>query len=354
MYQCVKFSLNCLIVLLLFSCQPAFTNKDQAKNEVNKKGFRDGRWVDFFDESENYVQDSTSYAFYVLSEYDEGRPINEFRVFNKKNILLMQGQFLADSITYDSKSLPKRYTGLLKKYADGFLFEIQKYDEKGMLTNETNYVKNNKKKAVDSLSFNYTYYPNSEDLKTIKYVGIDQETGLVTLKPDSWANNDSQKIRDAFYKIIIDKLSSVYDLTNPYNNKIMDIIFNRTYFFRLDQVKAYDNKGKLTNSLDFSGTIKNYYVGFSKAKKDELVQSNRNSVSCYNCGRYFDRRTGFVYNPFYQSFKEAIPASQVGLNDIVSDIIAAESKSVARAYDKQEMNFCSRRCVYESGYTILE
>ena len=36
--------------LLIISCNSEFKDRSQAKNEVNKKGLRNGRWVDFFDD----------------------------------------------------------------------------------------------------------------------------------------------------------------------------------------------------------------------------------------------------------------------------------------------------------------
>ena len=61
------------IVLIFGSCDSEFTDRSQAKNEVNKKGFRVGKWVDYLDEYGTIVIDTNKYTSYLMSEYKEGK-----------------------------------------------------------------------------------------------------------------------------------------------------------------------------------------------------------------------------------------------------------------------------------------
>lgn len=79
-----------LFVLFLVSCNSDFKNINQAKNEVNPQGYRNGNWVDFFDSSSNPLTDTTSgYSSYRLTTFENGIPVLS-KAFDSKGTLYLK------------------------------------------------------------------------------------------------------------------------------------------------------------------------------------------------------------------------------------------------------------------------
>ena len=62
----MKIAIFFILFLALISCQGEFKEKSQATNEVNKQGFRDGRWVEYMDSTGTiYLSDTLKgYKYY--------------------------------------------------------------------------------------------------------------------------------------------------------------------------------------------------------------------------------------------------------------------------------------------------
>lgn len=71
-----------LIVLCLIGCDSEFSSKEQAKNEFNSEGNRQGRWIDYLDSDENKTLYIDKAKYYLLSEFNSGKPIGGYRLFN--------------------------------------------------------------------------------------------------------------------------------------------------------------------------------------------------------------------------------------------------------------------------------
>jgi hypothetical protein len=90
----------CVLIIALGSCNSDFNSIEQAKNEVNKQGYREGRWVDYLDSAENFVTDkSKGYSMYFLSEFKDGELVNNIK-FYKSN-----GDFFMEGIPYEGENI---------------------------------------------------------------------------------------------------------------------------------------------------------------------------------------------------------------------------------------------------------
>ena len=149
------------LILFVVGCTSEFTSIDQAKNEVNKQGYREGRWVDYFDSLGLLVSDkSKGYSNYCLSEYENGIHIGNTKLYGSK------GDLLRELTHFQDRERLKKNSDPLTSINSSNEFDIE-----GKLTS-TNFYNQNKEKIrymhfgykndVRDTSFdiNYTYKKN--------------------------------------------------------------------------------------------------------------------------------------------------------------------------------------------------
>ena len=95
--------LSILISFSFCSCTSEFNSLEQAKNEVNTEGYRDGRWVDYYDSSGGLVEVLSKGYNYPLVFYKnifnqtkgyKIENINDIELLNFKGYLLILNEQL--------------------------------------------------------------------------------------------------------------------------------------------------------------------------------------------------------------------------------------------------------------------
>jgi len=83
-YEIKNLFIRIFSLAFILSCNTEFSSINQAKNEVNKKGLREGRWVDFLSVDNGVLPDTTlGYDFYFLTEFDNGKIVGDIHVYDK-------------------------------------------------------------------------------------------------------------------------------------------------------------------------------------------------------------------------------------------------------------------------------
>lgn len=341
-------------ILILNSCNSEFKEKSQAKNEVNKKGLRDGRWVDFFDEDNNKIIDTMNYTSYLLSEYKEGKPINDFKKYFKNGLIKEEGTFLSDSTSFGINEIPNNFINKYIIYSqDGKISESKSFNELGyILEHQYNF-------KEDTLRLIYKYFPS----KNGKFESItfkDKETKVVFQYNNvSWFE-DENKFPNDFHDNVCKNYKKVLSKTENLNEiqkisyKILSNIFydKQTTFYSssMTSLNKITGKEEITDMKEMN--IKSY-----KAWKNNksTVGSNGPSggeiKSCRYCGRSFYKNQGYVVGLGIGCAKNFSSA----INEIAIAANAGYSKSslsqLLAAYNMGQY-YCSRKCVYESGINM--
>src|ERR1700722_13498164 len=140
-----------LIALLLITVIPAiygqsqpgtngFTNKAEASNKM-VNGLKDGKWVEYYDQSFNLTNDSTA-PYYVLTCYYASQPVGMERSYYKSGAIYQEipcsnGHPNGIEKTYYENGTLKR----VKTYKDGLENGVEKlYYTTGKLKREITYV----------------------------------------------------------------------------------------------------------------------------------------------------------------------------------------------------------------------
>jgi hypothetical protein len=127
--------LSILISFSFCSCTSEFNSLEQAKNEVNTEGYRDGRWVDYYDSSGGLVEVlSKGYKTYSLGEFKNGDLIGDLKIFDS------MGKHIMDATPFEggASKLEKRIKledlqiESYKNYKNEKLFSITTFNKKGL------------------------------------------------------------------------------------------------------------------------------------------------------------------------------------------------------------------------------
>lgn len=337
-------------ILILYSCSSEFKDKSQAKNEVNKKGLRDGRWVDFFDEDNNKIIDTTNYTSYLLSEYKEGKPINAFKIFFKNGLIKEEGTFLSDSLTFGINSLPNKFINKYIDYSqDGKILEIKSFNELGNII-EAQY---NFKQDTLRLVYKYSLAKqNKFEAITIN----EKESKTVFQYADvSWfddENNFPNEFHDNViknYKKVFSKTDNLNEIQKTYYKILTNIFYDKQttfYSSSMTSLNKISGKEEVTDMKELN--IKSYKAWKSNKTAVASNGSGGEVKSCRYCGRSFYKNQGYVVGLGISCAKNYSSA----INEIAIAANAGYSKSnisqLMSAYNLGQY-YCSRRCVYESG-----
>lgn len=320
----IYFFFTCLV--LLTSCETSFTSRSQAKNEVNKQGLRDGKWVDYFDESDNLIQDTTNYFYYTLSIYDNGTPKGSFNSYYQNGKLKTNGTFssiLKENQQLDKSSFPNKFVGVKLEYDYEKIYMKQLFNDIGNVTNWTIYLKHNNK--IDSIQIELEYSKSNAIIKETNRTGQDSIIMVYTYDSLALMNDKkfnkfyssslvknykkevlkifNQKTGDEFY----DKITEVYisKLINPSDMQKLILIqdyrlvdpaktegnlikfptkYGDRYYKLKFETKHRENINKLYNKYATSGSVRSGNAG---------GYSNGSIVSCRTCGRNIVLPDGF-------------------------------------------------------------
>ena len=184
-----------LLLLILAGCSESdFNSKSQATNFVDKNGFRDGKWVDFFDSDKNILKDSSDYYSYVLSEYENGKPIKGFIEYFKNGQLKSKGTFSSKNLPVEKSTFPTQFIGTYMEYTLlGDLLEKVNFDEGSRVRNKIFFLKK------DSAIISYSYFKDST-LKSIEIIEPKIKTFKFLYLKEPLTSNESLKRHKAEIK----------------------------------------------------------------------------------------------------------------------------------------------------------
>ena len=345
------------LMIFLLSCNSEFKDKSQARNEVNKQGFRDGRWVDYLDESGVLISDTNNNNSYLLSEYKDGNPINKFKEYYKSGVLKSEGEFLHDSIKYDKNTTPKVYINRINVYdMGGKPMQIINYSNTGIILNESFKAKD------DSLNVIYQYYNQNirENFKNIKLVDKSAEINIV-FTVNSWFTDTSKYTINVQNKISKDMKGGFSSFDKDHKllyNKLVDLFTKKRVqlFSGNILMKQLISDGKVINMPVSDIFSKSYNISSSRGNSETLTNGTSNGSSddvksCSYCGKTFYKNQGYVVGPSILCAKNYSSA----MNEIAFAAKAGYSKSALRLlmadYELGEY-YCSKKCVYESGTSM--
>lgn len=283
----MKHFFNILFLLIIFiinACNNEFNSIHQAKNEVTPKGYRDGNWVDFFDSSENYVNDtSRGYQFYRLTVFKEGIP-------KKSKMYSKNGEVKSvDSPVENYRQLhEKSYTKM--DFRESMVF-TKKKDESIVISYDSFKVNHvcwrNKNLAVANCQFEYFEKEKNKPLKNIKLISFDNKKDttfyeIKFLKNSMW-NNLSEQVRVKFKRKINELLAANSDTDSLIFERLEHILtplIDQKIFPY--QIESLNMSTAVIRVADIARKLQNDYRARQTASR--YVNSLMNSWSGYNSG----------------------------------------------------------------------
>lgn len=203
-----------LIVLCLIGCDSEFSSKEQAKNEFNSEGNRQGRWIDYLDSDENKTLYIDKAKYYLLSEFNSGKPIGGYRLFNLYDDILRSGSFKEDTILVDKYTPPKiSLTGTTVYYENRKIIRRSTLNEKSLPVQTIDYLYDDESDKIDSFIVDWAYYPEDKT-KTVTFSNAGKSRIIIHYDESQWSDymdygllpeviKDSQvseKLGDDFFK----------------------------------------------------------------------------------------------------------------------------------------------------------
>lgn len=336
--------INYILFLLVVSCQSEFNSVEQAKNEVNKQGLRDGRWVDYYTSSGDWVNDlSKGYDSYSLGEFEDGRLVGTFRIYDSKSMLI------SENIPFEGET--QRFEKALN-LQELMIKQVFFYHENGKLLKE---VTKNKKGDWTTIK---TYRPENGEVK-MDYKNDYYDSGLI--KSSSGFHTLEDKTRINFYLKFntatywddnLEKEKSVQEAIESIIKKECDKR-NIEYSVLINpedkRVKPYAIDFFVENSdtIQIEQIILNEIQRFNELKRKKQASGGGN-VRCDYCGIVFEKLNGYVRGLGLTTVKK--------YSNAISDLKMVQ----ALGYDNSALNqlrqsynrgtwLCSRRCVQDAG-----
>lgn len=305
-------------IVILTSCETSFTSRSEAKNEVNKQGLRDGKWVDYFDQNDQLIQDTTNYFYYTLSIYDNGTPKGSFNSYYKNGKLKSNGTFspiLRENQQLDKLNFPHKFVGEKLEYDYEKVYMKQLFNDSGNVKNWIIYLNHyNKNDSIqidleysksnaiiketdivsqDSIIMVYTYdsLPLMSDKKFNSFYSSNlvnnYKKGMLKIANQKTGDELNDKIVEVYISKMIDpsdmqKLISIqiYKLVDPTKtggNLVKMTTKNGVRSYINDgEIKLRENINKLYNKYVTTSSIRSGSVG---------SYSNGSIVKCRICNR---------------------------------------------------------------------
>jgi hypothetical protein len=315
------------LILSVISCNNAnntkFTwNKGEAENKINTEGYRDGKWIDYYDNSNNRIADTndTKYTKYRLMEFSLGKPINTFRMHDKQGNLIFHGKInnkfsiaIANN-KFDFENL--KLTGELLHYnSDGEIMDRYIYDSLSRIS--INYPTD-----VIPFKFDFEYHDSSDKIKKLLisdesnrlFYDIDYNSSL-NFKPE-------KKLKQKLYNLLFKEDDKHYEL-------FKDAFISKDRIFYMDKSIEYSYADNKQNQTVLTGSeIKKVY----NIIKSDSKKKGRNNVKCEYCGKNFDKRTGYYCH-----------VAETDIKKWDGSVINMMNKALPN-YDKSLEYWCSSRC----------
>lgn len=259
------------ILMLANSCQTEFNSIDQAKNEVNNKGLKNGRWVEYiiaFDQISGEVKlsndtiDNKNYVGYRLIEYEDGYPKGRIRAFVKSNEIKFN--YLV------SLNEPAR----LDKFPDENYIDTLYFENKNM-----------KEKIF--------YY---HDSTYIERDSIDSSGKLLKKECLIYPKKTPPVIRQ-----LLDEIDWKFAIEHtPYNKDFSQLSESEIKSMSLESytVITYFPEGRIDTTISKNMTLEvvNNLIGMKKIVSKAKARIYGKSKNCKCCGKRFYKRKGWRFD----------------------------------------------------------
>ena len=345
--------------MILAGCSESdFNSKSQATNFVDKNGFRDGRWVDFFDSDKNILKDSSDYYSYILSEYENGKPIKRFIEYFKNGQLKSKGTFSSKNLPVEKSTFPTQFIGTYMEYTLlGDLLEKVNFDEGSRVKNKIYFLKK------DSAIISYSYFKDSTlksieiiepKIKTFKFLYLKEPlTSKESLKRHQTEIKNYKKRIDANFPTD-DKSLAKFDFYKKIEYLWVSKLFSEEYsILHLDKVEINDIKNSKIQTIP----IRNEFAKLFKGNSNSSTNSTSNSSFigtkyCSYCNNRVNESFGFVNSLATVNCAKSISSILFNLSVAKqAGYPASQLNQLTNAY-KLGTYYCSRRCVLLSGESI--
>lgn len=341
-----------VLIAIISSCNQEFTSPNQAKNELNDLGLRDGKWVDYIDKNGNITLKVYEYEYYLLSQYQDGKPIKKFLEVNADSTLRRAGTFRSSDKVYNEFNYPKEYVDTLNSY---FTPEIKKtlksrmsiYNENGNLDKNVKYFYLSPNNELDdSVVFIYSYYPDSSKSLKSQTISLASKNFLLEFN----YSQNSQGVYENDFALFYKNLQKVFSekaIPKDEEGSPMAYLISSGYSVLGDSISLLRlEKYKMFNSeINQREQIDNIYKTWKRKKEVEKA----NIVTCKYCGKLFDRRKGFIVG---LTLREADRYSTAMLKiELEKQHYGTSMLEMAYRYSDY---YCSERCLAFSGIPILE
>lgn len=301
------------ILIIFSSCKTAFDSPTQAKNEVNKKGYREGKWVEYYDSTGQIRDTSINYDYYILSEWEDGIPSREFRQFNKNGQLRASinvntsdksKKFEKEpSFRWKVKNVTSYYENneikLIRHLYDNIQKDssVEEFTSNGFRfrrVNSIEYHENGNLKSSKSIF----YIPNSKDsIKFDKYLDKD---GFSSYLDVTKLNSEFQNKYNEIDNFLKRKYRNIYNDTLIYNNIMYYHIFNQNQFNDKLKYVVFNEIDTLLVSQPLVEKMVDKLVddAINKIKVENKTNNNNYTISeesfCDNASKYINKNINII------------------------------------------------------------
>ena len=272
-----------IISIVLLGCQTPFESKTQAKNEVNKNGYRIGRWIDYMDSTGVQTNDFANSMYYLLSEYKDGKPIGNFKFFSKDNSIIYISSFKSDSTLYDKNTLPStsKIVGIKVYFSDNQIKRKEVSDREGSLVRQIFYTKNTDINKIDSSLVEYERFP-SKKIKEMTFSNFGKDKIKIFYDELPWIENADTNYFHSDWRIKPNKTIEFFvkeKFVTKFSKDLSDEFRKVMFIYRLiDRIHYIDfGNGKSDLQIVFRKVLNE-----EKSKRAYSTSTNRGTISSSN------------------------------------------------------------------------
>ena len=109
----------CLVLVQGVSfAQDGFTNKEEAKNITDANGLKQGKWIEYLNQSLSFTT-SDSFMYYILTIYKDDVPQKTQRIYNSNNQEINERAYYENGLlAFDIPFLNSKRNGVVKGYSE--------------------------------------------------------------------------------------------------------------------------------------------------------------------------------------------------------------------------------------------
>ena len=347
--------LHALLIVIMCSCNAEFNSLEQAKNEFNRQGVRDGKWAVFYDSLNTIVNQSDKYYKYMLIEFSNGTWINDAKIYTIDGQLVQSMSPFEDlpQVIEDISPLKMNFETrrTFDKAGTNILTEV--FDSKMNLVEVTKYTTDNDNKVLTTESITNSYLE-----KQITKTSINQyqegevknkiivELGEESILNQTSNNSELQRSLEQFFFETIQNDSLLVNYCFKEDDKA-------NFPFRIKKIIFNDAEILLGEKL--ANELKNQKDLISQNESNrQRVKNNNNqrnssnsSGSCYYCARTFSKADGFIKGlglDCFSTVRSAFSTIEIG------ERMGHPGVGMLMDAYRNGYLFCSRRCAQQEGY----